>query len=72
MYRSTMIVAPDAKLGVVVMMASNQSSSDMVDKVGERVLLRALVDNGTLAEMPATLPQNPLPVITPTAEEKST
>ncbi|MHB8770135.1 MAG: serine hydrolase domain-containing protein [Syntrophales bacterium] len=72
MYRSTMIVAPDAKLGVVAMMASNQSSSDMVAKVGEQVLLRALVDNGTIAEMPAMQPRNPLPVITPTSEEKST
>jgi hypothetical protein len=72
MYRATMIVAPDAKLGVVVMMASNLSSSDMVGKVGERVLLAALVDNGTIAEMPAKLSQNPLPVIPPTAEEKNT
>jgi len=72
MYRSTMIVAPDANLGVVVMMASNQSSSDRVVKVGERVLLRALVDKGTLAAMPASLTQNPLPVNSPTAEEKST
>lgn len=72
MYRSTMIVAPDAKLGVIVLMASNKTSSDMVCKVGERVLLRALVDNGTLAEMPATLTQNPLQVTPPTAEEKNT
>ena len=72
MYRSTIIVAPDAKLGVVVLMASNKTSSDMVIKVGERVLLRALVDKGTLAAMPARLPQNPLPVIPPTAEEKNT
>jgi len=72
MYRSTLIVAPDAKLGVVVLMASNKTSSDMVVKVGERVLLRALVDKGTLAAMPASLTQNPLPVIPPTDEEKST
>lgn len=71
MYRSTLIVAPDAKLGVVVLMASNKTSSDMVVRVGERVLLRALVDKGTLAAMPASLTQNPLPVIPPTDEEKS-
>jgi CubicO group peptidase (beta-lactamase class C family) len=72
MYRSTLIVAPDAKLGVAVLMASNKTSSDMVAKVGERVLLAALVDKGTLAAMPASLTQNPLPVIPPTAEEKNT
>lgn len=72
MYRSTMIVAPDARLGVIVLMASNNTSSDMVVKVGERVLLRALVDKGTLAAMPASLTQNPLPIIPPADEEKNT
>lgn len=71
MYRSTMIVAPDAKLGVIVLMASNKTSSDMVVKVGERVLLRALVDKGLLAATPASLKQKPLPISPPTAEEKS-
>ena len=71
MYRSTMIVAPDAKLGVIVLMASNKTSSDMVGKVGERVMLRALVDKGLLAAVPATLTQNSLPLNPPTAEEKS-
>ena len=66
-----MIVAPDAKLGVVVLMASNQSSSDIVGKVGERVLLAALVDKGMLAAIPAKLTQNPLLVISPTDEEKN-
>ncbi len=65
MYRATMIVAPDARLGVVVMMASNKISSDVVEKVAERILLRALVDRGLLAAMPPALPQNPLPVIVP-------
>ena len=72
MYRSTMIVAPDAKLGVIVLMASNKTSSDRVAKVGERVLLRALVDKGMLPAMPASLAQNPLPVIPPNDEEKNT
>ena len=71
MFRSTMIIAPDARLGVVVMMASNKTSSDIVTKVGERIMLRALVDRGMLAAMPAQLPQKPLPVVAPTAEEKS-
>jgi hypothetical protein len=71
MYRATLIVAPDARLGVVVMMASNKISSDGVERVAERILLRALVDRGFLAAMPPALPQNPLPVIVPSAEEKS-
>jgi len=72
MYRSTIIVAPDAKLGVVVLMASNGISADLVGKIGERVLIRALVDKGRLGAVPATLAQNPLPVIAPTAAEKNT
>jgi CubicO group peptidase (beta-lactamase class C family) len=72
MYRATMIVAPDARLGAVVMMASNKISSDIVEKVAERILLRALVDRGLLEATPPALPQNPLPVIVPAAEEAST
>jgi hypothetical protein len=72
MYRATLIVVPDARLGVVVMMASNKTSSDAVEKIAERILLRALVERGILAAMPAELPQNPLPVTVPGAEEKST
>lgn len=71
MYRATIIVAPDAKLGVVVMMASNKISSDTVDKVAERILLRALVERGLLGAMPPALSQNPLPVMVPGAEEKN-
>jgi CubicO group peptidase (beta-lactamase class C family) len=72
MFHSTMIIAPDAGLGVVAIMASNKTSSDTVTKLGERVMLRALVDRGMLAAMPAPLPQNPLPVVAPTAGEKDT
>ena len=72
MFHSTMIIAPDAGLGVVVVMASNKTSSEIVTKLGERIMLRALVDRGMLAAMPARLPQNPLPVVAPTAGEKST
>ncbi len=71
MYRSTMIVSPEAGLGVFVVMASNNITSDLVDKVGERVILRALVDSGILGKMPDPLSQDPLPVDGPTAEEKS-
>lgn len=71
MYRATLIVAPDARLGVVVMMASNKTSSDGVEKIAERILLRALAERGLLAAMPVTLPQNSLPVTVPGAEEKS-
>ena len=71
MYRSTMIIAPDERLGVFVVMASNNISSDLLDRVGERILLRALVERGTLAEMPPALPQNPLPALVPTPEERN-
>ena len=71
MYRSTMIVSPETGLGVFVAMASNNITSDLVDKVGERVILRALVDSGILEKMPDPLSQDSLPVDVPTAEEKS-
>ena len=41
MYRATLIVAPDARLAVVVMMASNKISSDGVERVAERILAGA-------------------------------
>jgi CubicO group peptidase (beta-lactamase class C family) len=72
MYRSVMIVAPDAGLGAVVLMASNKITSDIAERVAERILLRALVDRGILAAMPLPLSQTPLPVISPTAEEENT
>lgn len=71
MYRACIVVAPDVGLAVVVMMASNDITSDMLVKVCERVMLRALVERGTLEEMPAPLPRTSLPVIVPTAAEKS-
>jgi CubicO group peptidase (beta-lactamase class C family) len=71
MFRSVMIIAPEANLGVAVMIASNKISSDAIQKAGERVLLRALVDRGALREVPASLTRNPLPVVSPSAEEKN-
>jgi len=72
MYRAILIVAPDAGLGVAVMMASNKISSEAVERVAQRTLLRALVEKGILAAVPPALPQNPLPVVTPGAEERET
>jgi hypothetical protein len=71
MYRACIVVAPDVGLAVVVMMASNDITSDMLVKVCERVMLRALVERGILGEMPAPLPRTSLSVIAPTAAEKS-
>jgi CubicO group peptidase (beta-lactamase class C family) len=71
MYRSTLLVAPDQGLAVVVMMASNQISSDLAIEVSEKIMLRALADRGAIAAVPSALIQPTLPIATPTAAEKA-
>lgn len=69
-YGAVFIVAPDEKLAVTVIGASNTFNSGAAAKIAERVLLAALVERGRLAGMPAKLYKKvPLPVLTPTAEE---
>lgn len=69
-YGATLIVLPKERMGVVVLGASGITSA-LAGTVGERVLLRALVERGRLREMPAQLSQAPLPARSPTAEEKA-
>lgn len=71
-YGATFIVAPDERLAVTVMGASNAMGSGKANKIAERILLRALVERGRLAAMPAQLEKSrALPVQTPTNEEKT-
>jgi len=71
-YGTNIMVLPEEKLGVVVFGASNRFSSAHAVKISERILLRALVERGRLAEMPRPLSTSPLPVTAVTSEEKNT
>ncbi len=71
-YGAVFIVAPDEKLAVTVIGASNTFSSGEAAKIAERVLLAALVARGRLTAMPAKLDKNvPLPVLAAAAEDKT-
>ncbi len=67
-YGSVLMVLPEYKMGVMVSGASNFGSGDAT-VVAERILLRALVENGIIYEVPAPLPEEPKPLVTPTSEE---
>jgi CubicO group peptidase (beta-lactamase class C family) len=60
-YGANLIVAPDEQLAVVVTGASNGWKSEHAVTVSERILLRALVERGRLAALPAKLPTRDLP-----------
>ena len=61
-YRAALVVSPQAQLGIVVLAASGPGSSRAI-AVAERVLLRALDENGRIAAFPSPL----LPVVPPVA-----
>lgn len=71
-FGTNIVVAPEEKLGVVVFGASNNFNSSYAIKISERILLRALVERGRLAEMPKQLSTTPLSVQAVTQEEKDT
>jgi len=71
-YGANIAVAPEEKLGVVVFGASNSFDSSYAVKISERILLRALVEHGRLAEMPKPLSTTPFPVQAVTQEERNT
>jgi CubicO group peptidase (beta-lactamase class C family) len=75
-YGTDFAVAPEEKLGVVVFGASGSFATGFKSayavKISERIMLRALVERGKLAAMPAPLPATPLAVKAVTMEEKST
>jgi CubicO group peptidase (beta-lactamase class C family) len=59
-FGANLAVIPDERLAVVVTGASNHWKSGHAVMVSERILLRALVDRGRLAAMPAALPTTDL------------
>jgi hypothetical protein len=60
-YHATLVVSPQAQLGIVILTSGLDSSRAMA--VAERVLLRALAENGRIAAFPSPL----LPVVPPVA-----
>ena len=61
-YHAALVVSPQAQLGIVVLADSGPGSSRAI-AVAERVLLRALDENGRIAAFPSPL----LPVVPPVA-----
>src|SRR6266481_2786231 len=61
-YHAALVVSPQAQLGIVVLADSGPDSSRAI-VVAERVLLRALDENGRIAAFPSPL----LPVVPPVA-----
>ena len=61
-YGAAIVVSPQAQLGIVVLAASFGGSARAI-VIGERVLLRALYENGRIAAFPSPL----LPVVPPVA-----
>jgi len=61
-YHAALVVSPRAQLGIVVL-ADSGPGSDRATAVAERVLLRALNENGRIATFPSPL----LPVVPPVA-----
>lgn len=60
-YHAGFIVAPSAKLAVTVVGVAPLDSGSL-ETLGERILLHALVDQGTVAALPAPLSTTPPPV----------
>jgi CubicO group peptidase (beta-lactamase class C family) len=68
-YHAALEVAPGAKLSVIVEASGCAIGSTRLEDLAERMLLRALVDTGTLKKMPAVIGATKLPVRTPTAAQ---
>lgn len=60
-YGAALVVSPQAQLGVVVLTVTGGGSGRAI-AVAERVLLRALAENGRIADFPSPLPSVVLPV----------
>jgi CubicO group peptidase (beta-lactamase class C family) len=67
-YGSAFIALPDEKMGVIVSGASNFSSGNAM-VIGERILLRALLERGRINDFPVPLPEIPKPLRTPTPQD---
>lgn len=73
-FRTLMTLVPEENLAVVVFVAAgtgSKLSNDDPERINHRILLRALVERGRLAAMPAAVSKEALPVVQPTAQEKS-
>ena len=75
MYGTIMVVLPEEKLGVVVFGAAGSMektfASSHAMKIANRILLRALVERGSLPEMPQPLSTDPLPILEVSGEERA-
>ena len=60
-YGAALVVSPQAQLGIVVLTVTGGGSSRAI-ATAERVLLRALAENGRIADFPSPLPPVVLPV----------
>jgi hypothetical protein len=63
-YGSALVVSPEAGLGIVVLTVTGGGSARAI-AVAERVLLRALAEDGRIAGFPSPLPAVVLPVAPP-------
>jgi hypothetical protein len=63
-YGAALVVSPEARLGVVVFTVTGGGSARAI-AIAERVLLRALAENGRIADFPSPLPAVVLPVAPP-------
>jgi len=68
-YHAGFIVAPGAHLSAVVESVGYGINSANAEDLAERMILHALVDDGTLGKMPAVLGATKLPARTPTAAQ---
>ena len=66
-FHAGFIVAPTAKLGVIVQSTGKRIQSNDVEALGEKIMLHALVDQKKLRAMPTRLGGTTLPVRTPTS-----
>ena len=75
-YGSNILLVPSAKLAVVVFGATGSLASEFTSaeatEISTRILLRALVERGTLAKMPESLSSKSLPLQAVTQQEKDT
>jgi len=60
-YGAALVVSPQAQLGIVVLTVTGGGSSRAI-AVAERILLRALQENGRIADFPSPLPPVVLPL----------
>ncbi len=75
MYGTIMVVLPEEKLGVVVFGAAGSMektfASSHAMKIANRILFRALLERGSLGEMPQPLSTDPLSMVDVPAEERA-